>query len=426
MIIKGAMVCDANGEQRGDVRIEKGKIIAVERSIMPKSGEEVLEANNLVLLPGAIDLNTRVSNSTLSKENLLNLSYKAALGGISQAVLIPDCKPTSSSELGLELLNALKGDFKAQILGISDAINAENPKALNELATLHKKGAKGIFAKSNIDGNLLRRACEFSLMFDTPMFFSCEDESLSANGVMNDGELSSRLGLPSIPTLSETKEVAQMSEVARFMGIKAIFLALATERSVEIICEAKNTDFKSKPFKSKTPNLFLQTSIHHLMLTEDLCNHYNTAAKIKPPLKSESTRAKLLKRVKRGEIELITSLQSAKSQAQKDLAFEEAAFGIDMIECFVPMCYTLFVKNERMTLSELSKILSLNPANALGFEQKGLIQEGYDADLILIDPKETCIMDNPDSPYNDWIFYGAVKEMFIDGKQCLGFHPNHS
>ncbi|WP_301006167.1 MULTISPECIES: amidohydrolase family protein [Helicobacter] len=423
MIIKGAMVCDANGEQRGDVRIEKGKIVAVERSIMPKSGEEVLGADNLILLPSAIDLNTRVSNSILSKENLLKLSCKAALGGISQAVLIPDCKPTSSSELGLELLHALKDEFKAQILGISDAVNVENPKSLNELAILHKKGAKGIFAKSNIDGNLLRRACEFALMFDVPMFFSCEDESLSANGVMNDGELSSRLGLPAIPTLSETKEVAQMSEVARFMGVKAVFLALATERSVEIIEEVKNIHLKSIS-KTKTPHLFLQTSIHHLMLTENLCNHYNTAAKIKPPLKSESTRTKLLKRVKRGEIELITSLQSAKSQAQKDLAFEEAAFSIDMIECFVPMCYTLFVKNERMNLSELSKILSLNPARALGFSEKGLIAEGYDADLILIDPKETCVMDNPDSPYNDWIFYGAVKEMFVEGKQCLGFYTH--
>lgn len=138
---------------------------------MPKSGEEILDASGLVLLPGAIDLNTRVGNSTLSKENLLQLSHKAALGGISQAVLIPDCKPTSSSELGLELLNALKDEFKAQILGISDAVNAEKPESLNELAILHKKGAKGIFAKSNTDGNLLRRACEFALMFDVPMFF---------------------------------------------------------------------------------------------------------------------------------------------------------------------------------------------------------------------------------------------------------------
>lgn len=426
MIIKGAMVCDANGEQRGDVRVEKGKIVAVERSIMPKNGEKVLEANNLVLLPGAIDLNTRVRNSVFSKENLLKLSYKAALGGISQAILIPDCKPTSSSELGLELLNALKDEFKAQILGISDAVNAENPKCLNEIATLHKKGSKGIFAKSNTDGNLLRRACEFALMFDVPMFFSCEDESLSANGVMNDGELSSKLGLPSIPTLSETKEVAQMSEVARFMGVKAVFLALAAERSVEIICEAKNADMQPKTSKNKNPSLFLQTSIHHLMLTEDLCNHYNTAAKIKPPLKSETTRSKLLKRVKKGEIELITSLQSAKSQAQKDLAFEEAAFGIDMIEYFVPMCYTLFVKNERMTLSELSKILSLNPAHALGFSDKGLIAEGYDADLILIDPKESCVIDSLDSPYSDWIFYGAVKEMFVGGRQRLGFYADNS
>ncbi|WP_299549128.1 amidohydrolase family protein [uncultured Helicobacter sp.] len=416
MIIKGAMVCDANGEQRGDVRIEGNKITQVSRSILPKDNEEIIEAENLALLPGAIDLNTRVSNGILSKENLLKLSSKAAKGGITQALLIPDCKPTLSSELGLELLNAIKEELKAEIIGISEAVNMESKTSLNELASLHKKGAKGIFAKSNTDGNLLRRACEFALMFNVPMFFTCEDESLSANGVMNDGELSSLLGLPAIPTLSETKEVAQMAEMARFMGVEAVFLALATHRSVEIIQQLKALENKTKEQKAK---LHLQTSIHHLLLTENLCSNYNTAAKIKPPLKSESTRKALVKSVKKGEITLLTSLQSEKSLAQKDLAFEEAAFGVDMIESFMGLCYTLLVKNEHLSLSEFSKILSFNPANVLGLQTKGLIAAGYDADLVLFDTKGTSVVDDMESPYYDSIIQGQVKRVFVSGKEIV-------
>ncbi|TLD82384.1 dihydroorotase [Helicobacter sp. MIT 11-5569] len=416
MIIKGAMICDANGEQRGDVRIENGKITQAIRSILPRDGEEVLDAENLVLLPGAIDLNTRVSNGILSKENLLKLSHKAAMGGITQAVLMPDCKPTLSSELGLELLNAIKEEFKAEIIGIAEAVNAESKKGLNELALLYKKGAKGIFAKSNTDGNLLRRACEFAEMFDAPMFFACEDESLSANGVMNDGELSSLLGLPAIPTLSETKEVAQMSEMARFMGVKAVFLAIAAQRSVEIVQQLKAALNKEKNQKVE---LHLQTSIHHLLLTENLCSNYNTAAKIKPPLKSESTRKQLVRSLKKGDITLLTSLQSEKSLAQKDLAFEEAAFGVDMISCFMGLCYTLLVKTEHLTLSEFSRILSFNPANVLGFAHKGLIAQGYDADLVLFDPKATTAIEDMESPYCDWIVYGKVKRVFVGGKEVM-------
>ncbi|MDE5603728.1 MAG: dihydroorotase, partial [Helicobacter sp.] len=278
MVIKGAMVCDANGEQRGDIRTEEGKIIKVERSILPQANEEVLDAQGLVLMPSAIDLNTRVQDSIFTKENLLELSVKAAVGGIGLAVLMPDCKPLLNTEAGIELLNALKSDFKAKIVGVVGIRGEELEKgkcSLPPLSILHKKGAVGIYSQSSEDGNLLRRACEFALMLNIPMFFNCEDESLSSNGVMNDGKLSAKLGLPSIPALSEIKEVAMMSEIACFMQVRGIFNAIAANRSVEILQEAKKCN----------PNIFIQTSIHHLLLTEDLCNNYNTAAKIKPPLK---------------------------------------------------------------------------------------------------------------------------------------------
>lgn len=413
MIIKGAMICDANGEYRGDVRIQEGKIAKVARSVLAEDGEEIFDASGLLLLPSAIDLNARVQDSQLNKKHLMTLSHKAAKGGVGTLALMPDCTPSLNSEVAMELLNTLQNDFHSQILGIAGstkAIKENGTCLLNDLSILHKKGAYGIYTHSSEDGNLLKRACEFALMLDIPIFLNCEDESLSANGVMNDGELSARLGLPSISNLSEIKEVAMMSEIVRFMGVRAIFQAIATDRSVEILFESKKHN----------PNLFVQTSIHHLMLTEDLCEGYNTAAKIKPPLKSESTRAKLVKRLVEGKIELISALQSEKSIAQKDLAFEEAAFGVDMIEYFVPMCYTLLVKNQHLSLKEMSKILSFNPAKALNLATKGLIAEGYDADIVLLNPKETQIIDKEDSPYYNWVLNSKIEKVFHCGKKIIG------
>lgn len=400
MVIKGAMICDANSEYRGDIRIKEDKIIEIQRNILADDSEEILEANGLVAMPSAMDFNTQLQN--FNKESLIDLSHKAALGGISLLALTPNFPNSLSAELGIELLNTLQDSFDAQILGLMQ-------NNLDNLSALHKKGAKGIYAKSSQDGNALRMACEFALMFDIPLFFECEDTSLSANGVMNEGKLSSKLGLLGISDLSETKEVAMIAELARFMGVRAIFNAIASTRSIEIL----------KTFQESYPNLFIQTSIHHLMLTESLCNNYNTLAKIKPPLKSEETRSKLLSHLKAMEIDLLTSLQSAKPLAQKDLPFDEAAFGIDMIEYFVPMYHTLLVKNLRMTFKELSKILSFNPAQIMGLENYGLIKEGYYADFILFDPKETQVIDNVQSPYYDWIFTGKVKGHFIKGKRIF-------
>ncbi|PZT48467.1 dihydroorotase [Helicobacter valdiviensis] len=410
MIIKGAMICDAKQEQRGDVRIEGGKITKVARSILPNAEEEILNAEGMILLPGAIDLNIRVKDSQLTKNNLVELSNKAAKGGVTLGVLMPDCYPALSTEMGVELLNALKEDFKAKIIpavaSCGEKLSSGN-YGINELSTLYKKGACAIYTQSSEEGNILKRASEFSLMLKMPMFFACEDESLSANGVMNDGELSWRLGLPAISTLSETKEVAKISEVVCFMGVKSVFLSVSADRSMEILLEAKR----------KNKDIFIQTSIHHLMLTENLCNGYNSAAKIKPPLKSEETRQKFVKRLKKGEIDLITSLQSESSLSKKDLAFDEASFGVDMIEHYYSLCYSALVKEMHLSLQEMSKIISYNPALVLGVEKnKGLIEVGYDADLVLLDPKESEVISEVSSPYYDWILNGKVKKVFIDGE----------
>lgn len=397
MVIKGAMLCDAKQDQKGDVRIDGGKIVAVSKLINPQKNEEVIDAEGLVLMPALIDLNTRVKNNEFNYQNIKKLSTKAFKGGVGFMALVPDCNPPLCSEIEFELMGQSNISLGARVGGLA---KASIDGKLTELSTLHKNGALGIFVESELDGNLLKRACEFSLMLKSPIFCHCEDSKLSF-GSMNDGELSSKLGIPSISSLSETKEVAKMAEVVRFMGVSAVFQNIASSQGLEILQNAKKS----------YPNIFIEVSIHHLGLSEDICNGYNTAGKIKPPLKSQNTRSFFLKALKNGKIDLLTSLQSQASIAKKDLAFEQASFGVDCIEHYFSLLYSVLIRECRLPLSDLSKLASYTPAKILNLN-KGLIQADMDSDLILVDTKGQEVISQSFSPYHNSLLYGKVVRNF--------------
>lgn len=405
MVIKGAIVCDYEREQKNDVRIREGKIVEIQKSILPEKGEEVVLAEGLSLLPAMVDLNVRVANDSLTGKNLATLAKKAAKGGVGSLALMPDCSPSLDNEAAIELLNSYKGELPASIFPIASATKKEDGK-LSDLSILHKMGCRGIFIESSLDGNLSRRVCEYSLMMKAPIFCRCEDVSLRGSGVMNDGYLSSRMGLPGIPSLSETKEVAKMAETAIFMRTPVLFQALANERSLRIIERAKE----------ENPSLFAEVSIHHLAITEDFCSGFNTGAKIRPPLKSESTRKKLLQLLKEGVVDVVTSLQSEHSLSKKDVAFEEAAFGVDNIENHFSLCYTYLIRQGRLSMSDLSRVTAKRAAEILGLESKGYVGVGADADLILVDIKSSKVVEDNFSPYYNSILYGEVERTIIAGE----------
>ncbi|MGP1450369.1 MAG: metal-dependent hydrolase [Wolinella sp.] len=404
MIIKGAIVCDSQHEQKDDVRVRDGKIVDIQKSIMPEPNEEVINADGLWLMPAMIDLNARVANGVLTGKNISTLSQKAAHGGVGTLALTPDCTPMLDSEAPIELLYSVKSELSANIIPLASALRRDREK-LTDLSILHKMGCGGIALASELDGNLIRRVCEYSLMLKTPIVCRCEDSSLRGNGVMNDGYLSSRMGLPGIPSLSETKEVAKMIETAIFMKVPMLFSALSSERSIKLISRAKE----------EHNQIYSEVSIHHLSLSEELCSGFNTGAKILPPLKSESTRKKLTNLLKNGEIDVITSLQSEQSISKKDVAFEEAAFGIDVFNDYFTLCYTYLVRQAKLTLSELSRLTSYNPARILGLN-KGYIGIGADADLILVDTKCSKVIEDSLSPYYNTILYGAIARTIVNGK----------
>ncbi|RAX59347.1 dihydroorotase [Helicobacter monodelphidis] len=385
------------------MRIKEDKIVAIGPELTSYKTEEVFDLQGRYIIPSLVDLHVCPRDCLLTHNSLIFLAEAAKKGGVGSIALLPNSTPRIDSEVSVEFVSHLCSTLPLNIYPIAYGMTEDG--RLSDLSILHKKGCKAIFIESSIDGNLMRRICEYSLLLNIPIFCRCEDENLRRNGVMNDGYLSAKLGLPGIPTLSEVKEVAKIAEVGVFMENPFLFLSMSSERSLTIVGRAKK----------ENQGLKTECSIHHLALTEELCNHYNTAAKILPPLKSEMTRLKLLKALKNGHIDVLTSLHSASSITKKDLAFEEAAFGVESLQDYFSLLYTTLVCTKMFNLSEVLRYASYNPSSILKLN-KGEIAVGKDADLIVVDTELSRKIDNPLSPYHGKTLQGDVIMNILGGK----------
>lgn len=399
MIIKNAVLCDANGERQGDVEVVNGVITKIADNL---TGEDVLDAKGLFLLPGLIDLNVSLSDRQLNASRLHELSNSALKGGVTTLVLNPQSEPAINNEIVLEFVL----DRRLEGTKIKSAICAtQEDKALSNIAILLKKGAVAPSLSSAVDSNLIRRVFEYMKMYEGTVFCSAQDKALNGNGVMFEGKVSARLGLPGIPVLGEIIHVAKMIEIARYFDVQVLFKGLFTRRSIEMIRAAKKEGLK----------VFSEISIHHLALDESACDGFNTYAKIFPPLADEKGKLSLQESLKNGEIDVLTSLHAPQSKVNKEVAFYDAAYGTEAIEEILPLYYTKLVKSGIVSLSALSQMVSLTPAQMIK-KKAGLIEVGQDADLVLFDPKAKTKVENTQSLYSGELLEGKIVSVIIDGE----------
>jgi len=407
MLIKNALVSTPKGLIPQDVLIEEGKIASV-ADTLDVAGHEILDANGLFLLPGLIDLNVRFSNSTLNQEHIDKLSSSCLKGGVTTVVVMSDFSPRLESATLLELVKFKIDQAKIDIK-MSAPLADEKEDQLHNIATLLNNGAAAILADSHRNANLLRRGMQYATMKKRPLFVQCYEPNLDDNGLINDGAIASKLGLSGISKISETAEVAKVAEMAHFYGATVVLKALSTKRSLHI----------AKEHKALKSNLYAEVSIHHLAKNDTSCDGFNTYAKLMPPLREEEERKALVDSLREGLIDILTSGHSPKSILYKDVAFEDAAFGIGSIEEFLTLAYTFLIKNEIIDFNELIRMCCINPAQILGLCSKGAIKEGYDADLVLFDPNEHYEVTNKHSLYCGNTLHGKVKKVIIGGKLLL-------
>ncbi|ELZ4274066.1 amidohydrolase family protein [Campylobacter upsaliensis] len=383
MIIKNAKIY---GKELKDLEISQGLIQKIGENLQ---GEEIFDAKGLTLLPSFIDLCVYLKNDKFSLNHLDLLEKECLKGGIS-TILLRDVMDFDEETFILFLQN-----LSHRTLQIFSSVKVKEP--LKNIASMINQGAVALELESKLNANILKIAMQYALMKKVPIFAKCLNEDFDDNGVMNDCLLSSKLGLIGMSEVAESSEVAKLKEIAAFYQSEVIYDCLSLARSLKIATDET-----------------ILVSIHHLIKNENACENFNTAAKIKPPLRSEEDRAFLQNALKKGKIRFLSAMHCPKSSNLKDLAFDEAAFGIHSICEYVSLCYNFLVQNDFISWEKLCEATSLNPAKFLKLNS-GEIKEGKEANLILFD--ENVSTKAPlNSLYSKDTLKGEVKHHLLKGE----------
>lgn len=393
MVISDVIICDARGERKGDVRIEAGIITQIGDNL---SDSEIISGSGCYLLPGLVDTNVRLKDSQLNGKNLESLSRRALEGGVSTVVLASDSSPRIDNEITLEFVQQhRKLSHGATIETALSALNESG--TLSNIAIMLKRGSLAVHTSTLTDYNLLSRIAQYLKMAKKPLFYKAEDKSLFESGVMSDGSVAIRLGLPGISPLSEIVHIASMIEIARHFEISIVFKSVTEPRSVEMIAQAAHEGV----------NVRCEVSIHHLLHSDEACRGFDSDAKINPPLVSAQKRQFLMDALTEGKIDSLTALHQPNSDVHKDITFFDASFGTTSIAEYLPLCYTHLVKSGIVSMSRLMELTSRAPA-AQAAIAAGIIEVGQEADLVVFDPNGSTPVIHHHSLYKNQVLKGNV------------------
>ncbi|WP_428738736.1 dihydroorotase [Sulfurimonas sp.] len=387
MVITNAIVCDVDGVKECDVKIEDGVIVELGNTLVD---DEIIDAKGSYLIPSLEDKNISLLDATLNAKTIHAIADEAKSGGVGRIIINPNTQPPIDNTIALEYAqNSIKD---IDDVAIDLMINTlQDDLSLSNIAILLKKGAAAPYMSTIAKNNIAIKIAEYVKMYDTTLYCKAEDNSLINSGVMLDGDVSSNLGLSGIPELSEVLHVSRMIEIARYFDIKILFKAIASPRSIQLISKAKKEGVR----------VSCEVSIHHLVRCDESCRDFNTIAKLNPPLASKSDMKELQELLKNGEIDTLTTLHQPNSPVNKEVAFDDAAYGCSALADALPLYYTKLVKSGLIDMQTLLK-LTTNSAK---------IKVGSKANLVLLDTTKSYTVNNSDSLYNSEELFGEVKSI---------------
>lgn len=380
LLIRNVQVVDPRSktERKADVFIENGKIVDMGASL-EVANIEVLDGKGLFLFPGLIDLHTHFREPGFeAKETILTGSYAALRGGYVASVSMPNTQPPCDHQSVIDNIIRKAKEVPYHIFPAGTISKGREGKELSEMADLQHAGIVAVTDDGNwvSDSLLMRRAMEYASMLDLIIMSHCEDSRLSSGGVMNEGFQSTRLGLRGIPAASEEVAVSRDIELARLTGARLHLCHLSTARSVTLVARAKAEGLR----------ITAEVTPHHLALTENELEGYNTNLKVNPPLRTEEDVRTLREGLRKGIIDCVATDHAPHTDEEKMREFDNAPFGVIGLETALAVILTELYHGEQWKLHEVARIMSLRPAEILGLPLDfGRIEKGHEANLTLVD-----------------------------------------
>lgn len=378
--IRGGRVIDtANGIDRiGSLYIAEGKIVAV---FTPPAGfvaQQVIEAENLLVCPGFIDLSVRLREPGYSfKGTFASETAAAAASGVTSLCLPPDTKPTIDTQAVAELVKdkAEKVCYE-QIYPIGALTQRLAGKELSSMFALKQAGCIAVsnaqFPISSLA--VLRRAMEYASSHDLLLIYRPDEVSLNNGGCAHEGVFATHYGLPGIPEAAESIAVAQCLDLAELTGCRVHFAQISSKRSVIKIQQAKKYGL----------NVTADVAVHQLHLSENDIEPFNSAYHVLPPFRTEQDKKYLQEGLASGTIDAICSDHQPHDLDAKLGAFPETEAGIASLETLLPLTLQL-VRQNAISLTQAIAALTEKPAQVLGLKS-GAFTVGFPADVCIFDP----------------------------------------
>ncbi|MEW6200702.1 MAG: dihydroorotase [bacterium] len=421
ILLKGLRIADPSGKlpKMGDVIVDGGRIARIGKGL-PRGRHRVFDLSGCHIMPGLIDLHAHLREPGYEYKENLDSGLRAAVnGGFTSVVCMPNTNPAIDNRSVVKYLRERAAGIGLARLYIAGAIS--QGRAGKELAEIGEMMEERIVAVTDdgapvMDSRLMRRAMEYSRIFSIPVMDHCEDRNLSAGGVMNEGLVSTMLGLSGIPAASEEIMVARDISLAELTGARLHITHVTTRGAVEIIRRAKK----------KRISVTCDVTPHHLVLTDDSVRDFDTNMKVNPPLRGKDDVNALVKGLTDGTIDAVATDHAPHALHEKETSFNDAPFGAIGFESALSVLTTELVHRRGLTIEFLAAKMSSMPARIFGLHG-GKIATGEPADLTIIDLAREWTIESEkfsslarNCPFAGRKVKGKVMMVLIGGKIVYG------
>ncbi|MBN2243462.1 MAG: dihydroorotase [Acidobacteria bacterium] len=418
LILRKGRVVDPsqNLNKIADVGIEDGRVAEISARIRRKGRKEI-DARGLIVFPGFIDMHVHLREpGREDAETIESGTNAAARGGFTAVACMPNTQPVNDSEAVTSfILERAREVSKVAVYPVGAITKGSQGKTLAEIGEMYRTGIVAVSddGHSVQDNQVMRRAMEYTRLFDLPVIDHCEDTDLSAGGVMNEGYYSTLLGLRGINPAAEEVQIVRDAILARQTGARVHIAHLSAKRSLEAVVKAR---------KEGKVALTCEVTPHHLLLTDSAVTSYDTNTKMNPPLRSQEDVDALVKGIVSGDVDVIATDHAPHNINDKMLEFDRAPFGVVGLETAVGLIYDRFVRTEILALERMASLFSANPARILRLD-RGTLARGAWADITVVDPElyhevrsENFLSRSRNTPFEGWKLRGGPAMTIVKGR----------
>ena len=419
LIANGYVIDPAQQVNTGgrSILIEDARIVGMlDRGEPVPEGTHVIDATGLIVAPGFIDLHTHLREPGQEyKETVATGAAAAVAGGWSSICAMPNTDPVNDNPAVTRFIIEQGQAAKlANVFPLGAVTKGSQGKELAEMGEMKNAGIVAVSddGRSVPTASMMRRALEYARGFDLTVVDHCQDQSLSAGGVMHEGRWSMILGLRGMPAAAEDVDVVRDCVLAKLTKAKVHIAHVSTRGALEAVRRAKNDGLQ----------VTCEVTPHHWTLTDEAVAEYDTNTKMSPPLRSREHVDAVVEAMKDGTIDAIATDHAPHHADEKELEFDQAAFGITGLETAIGLAFDL-VHAGSIDLERVVEMCSANPARIFGFTDRGTLKPNAHADITLLDPQLEWVFDvnkskskSRNTPFHRRSMYGAAVATIVGGR----------